>query len=62
VLQAYRHLGLGRKLVTAVMEAGRGRFRMLTLKTENPLAAALYRSLGFVEEPPVEHATHWCSI
>ena len=46
VLKAYRHLGLGRSLVRAVMAAAEGRFHMLTLRTENPVAARLYVSLG----------------
>ena len=62
VLKAYRHLGLGRSLVQAVMDAAQGHFHMLTLRTENPVAARLYVSLGFVEEPAVEHATHWCRL
>lgn len=62
VLKAYRHLGLGRSLVEAVMAAAVGHFHLLTLRTENPVAARLYASLGFVEEPSVEHATHWCRL
>ncbi|MFN3432580.1 MAG: GNAT family N-acetyltransferase, partial [Candidatus Sericytochromatia bacterium] len=62
VLKAYRHLGLGRSLVVAVMDAARGPFHMLTLRTENPVAARLYASLGFVAEPAVAHATHWCRL
>lgn len=62
VLKSHRKLGLARSLVSLVMDAGRGRFHTLTLRTENPVAAALYCSLGFVEEPPVAHATHWCKL
>jgi hypothetical protein len=51
-----------RPLVAESMEAAEGRFHMLTLRTENPEAARLYLSLGFVEEPAVAHATHWCRL
>jgi ribosomal protein S18 acetylase RimI-like enzyme len=47
VLSAYRRLGVGRLLVEAVLEAARGRFGLLRLRTTNPAAARLYESLGF---------------
>jgi GNAT superfamily N-acetyltransferase len=47
VLEALRRLGVGRQLVTHVIEAARGRFDHLRLRTDNPAAARLYESLGF---------------
>src|SRR5712692_10082911 len=47
VLSAYRRLGVGRRLVTEVMEAARSRFVGLHLRAENPAAARLYERLGF---------------
>ena len=47
VFAAYRRLGVGRLLVEAVLEAARGRFGLLRLRTANPAAARLYESLGF---------------
>jgi ribosomal protein S18 acetylase RimI-like enzyme len=47
VLSAYRRLGVGRRLVTEVMEAARSRFDGLHLRAENPAAARLYERLGF---------------
>ncbi|WJH33690.1 GNAT family N-acetyltransferase [Paenibacillus sp. CC-CFT747] len=42
-----RRLGVGRKLMGAVMMEARKHYKSLTLKTDNPVADAFYRSLGF---------------
>ena len=47
VLLAERRLSVGRQLVAAVLEAARGQFSRLRLRTANPAAARLYESLGF---------------
>jgi GNAT superfamily N-acetyltransferase len=47
VLSAFRQLGVGRRLVMAVIEAARGRFDTLRLRTGNPAAVRLYEALGF---------------
>ena len=47
VLPAERRLGVGRQLVGAVLDAARGRFRCVRLRTANAAAARLYESLGF---------------
>jgi len=47
VLSAYRRLGIGRQLVTEIIETARGRFESLHLRTNNPAAAQLYEKLGF---------------
>jgi GNAT superfamily N-acetyltransferase len=47
VLSAFRRLGVGRQLVTHVIESARRRFDHLRLRTDNPAAARLYESLGF---------------
>jgi ribosomal protein S18 acetylase RimI-like enzyme len=47
VLVAYRRLGVGRQLVAEVVNAGRGRFGSLHLRTGNPAAAQLYEACGF---------------
>lgn len=58
VALAHRRFGVGRALVTAVVDAGRGRFDRLRLSTSNPAAASLYTRLGFRETPGEGHATH----
>jgi len=47
VLSAYRRLGVGRALVAHVIQAARGRFDDLRLRTTNPAAARLYETFGF---------------
>jgi GrpB-like predicted nucleotidyltransferase (UPF0157 family) len=47
VLTAHRRFGVGRQLVTEIIEAARGRFDLLRLSTNNPAAAPLYEALGF---------------
>jgi GNAT superfamily N-acetyltransferase len=58
VLTAYRRLGTGRQLVLAVIEAARGRFELLRLRTTNPTAAQLYESLGFRPSAETADSTH----
>jgi ribosomal protein S18 acetylase RimI-like enzyme len=58
VLNTYRRLGIGRHLVTEVMEAARGRFDSLRLRTGNPAAAQLYERLGFRRGVDVAACTH----
>src|SRR5215470_5829438 len=58
VLSADRRLGAGRQLVLAVLQAARGRFDVLRLRTTNPAAARLYEGLGFRPSPGTADATH----
>jgi GNAT superfamily N-acetyltransferase len=58
VLSAYRRLGVGRQLVLAVLQAARGRFDVLRLRTTNPEAARLYESLGFTPSATTDDCTH----
>ena len=58
VLSAHRRLGVGRQLVAAVIEAARGRFDSLRLRTENPAAAEFYASLGFRPSTGTADCTH----
>lgn len=58
VLQAQRRLGVGRALVAAVLDAARGRFRCVRLRTTNPAAARLYESLGFRPSAGQPDCTH----
>jgi GNAT superfamily N-acetyltransferase len=47
VLAEFRRIGVGRRLVRAVVAAARGRFGSLRLRTESREAAAFYERLGF---------------
>jgi len=54
---AYRGHGVGRALLDAVLARAAGHFSVLTLFTENPLAARMYESAGF-ERVELEKVTH----
>jgi ribosomal protein S18 acetylase RimI-like enzyme len=58
VLAGYRRLGIGGGLVTAVIEAARGPFDRLHLRTANPAAARLYERLGFRPCAGARNCTH----
>jgi ribosomal protein S18 acetylase RimI-like enzyme len=47
VLVPHRRSGVGEQLVADVLEAARGRFERLHLRTTNAIAARLYERLGF---------------
>ena len=57
VRPAWRNKGIGRALVTALVDQARKHFRCVRLRAENPGAARLYESIGF---SPIEssEATH----
>jgi len=59
VLARYRRQGIGRRLVAEVIEAARGGFDTLRLRTANPAAARLYEALGFCSaSAAAEAASH----
>jgi len=58
VAQAARRLGVGAALMREVIQAARGAFDVLRLRTRNPAAAALYERLGFRPAPETADATH----
>lgn len=58
VLPACRRLGIGRKLVTVVIDAAQNRFDCLRLRTESPEAARFYERLGFGRCAGVPDCTH----
>jgi GNAT superfamily N-acetyltransferase len=57
VRRAWRNAGLGRALVSSLVEQARTSFHCVRLRAENADAARLYERMGFV---PVDgpHATH----
>jgi len=58
VLSAFRRRGVGRGLIAAVIEAARGRFGELRLRTGNPEAARVYEALGFQPFGRAADCTH----
>ncbi|HEX4309460.1 MAG TPA: GNAT family N-acetyltransferase [Acidobacteriaceae bacterium] len=54
---AWRNLGIGRTLVTALIDHARQHFRAVRLRAENPGAARLYQRIGFlpIEDPSATH-------
>jgi GNAT superfamily N-acetyltransferase len=57
VRSAWRNRGIGRALVTALVDHARIHFSCVRLRAENALAARLYESMGFVaiESPDASH-------
>jgi GNAT superfamily N-acetyltransferase len=62
VLSAYRRRGIGERLVTAIVDAARGRFQALRLLTSNPDAARLYERMGFARRRDEADCTHALGI
>ena len=62
VLTAHRRVGVGERLVTAIVAAARGRFHTLRLSTSISDAARLYERLGFRPRPGAVHCTHVMEI
>lgn len=58
VLSAFRRRGVGRRLIAAVIEAARGRFTALRLRTGNPEAARVYEAMGFRPSCRAADCTH----
>jgi len=58
VLSGQRRLGVGRRLVSEIIDAARGRFDRLRLRTEAPEAAQLYQALGFRPSVGTADCTH----
>jgi GNAT superfamily N-acetyltransferase len=57
VRRKWRRKGIGRELVSALIEEAKPHFQCVRLRAENPDAARLYERLGFVpiEVPDVTH-------
>jgi GNAT superfamily N-acetyltransferase len=58
VLCAHRRRGVGYRLMLEVIAAARRGFDVLRLRTNNPVAAALYEQLGFRRRDDVADCTH----
>ncbi|MBW4484170.1 MAG: GNAT family N-acetyltransferase [Tildeniella torsiva UHER 1998/13D] len=55
---AWRRRGVGRVLVTALMNVAKPHYQLLTLRTDTAAADAFYQTLGFKAEPHWPHTTH----
>jgi GNAT superfamily N-acetyltransferase len=62
VLPSARRMGIGRQLVTALIEHSRAHFRILTLRTPTAHGDAFYRSLGFSTQLVYAEATLWLGL
>ncbi len=62
VLVPHRRSGVGEQLVADVLEAARGRFKRLHLRTTNPTAARLYERLGFRRTFGARDRTHMLDV
>ena len=58
VATAHRRHGVGQQLVERIVEAARGPFDTLRLRTGNAAAARLYEKLGFHRCPGVPDCSH----
>jgi GNAT superfamily N-acetyltransferase len=58
VARTSRRHGIGRRLVQTVIQAARSQFRLLRVRTENPVAGWLFEQMGFSGNPGVPHCTH----
>ncbi|TLS52545.1 GNAT family N-acetyltransferase [Paenibacillus antri] len=62
VSPAYRRLGVGRKLMQALLADAAGTFDELQLRTDSIAADRFYRSLGFARVCDREEITHFIRI
>lgn len=58
----WRRAGLGRMLISALIDYSVARFEVLTLRTLTDHGDKFYTSLGFLREPNYDSATHWLSL
>lgn len=59
VSQRVRRFGIGRMLMDSVIEEARKNYKMLVLKTDNPIADTFYRSIGFMVTFDSENDSHF---
>lgn len=62
VMPDYRRLGVGRRLLQALIDHAYGHYQTLTLRTRTDHGHAFYTSLGFSAELRYADATHWLDI
>ncbi|RCW42422.1 GNAT family N-acetyltransferase [Paenibacillus prosopidis] len=59
VSQRVRRFGIGRMLMDSVIAEASKNYKMLVLKTDNPVADTFYRSIGFSVNFNSENESHF---
>lgn len=59
---AWRRAGIGRMLISALIDHSVAHFDVLTLRTPTDHGDKFYTSLGFQQEPRYDSVTHWLSL
>ena len=62
VLHEFRRHGIGRQLLSALIDHAQAHFTLLTLRTNTPAAAAFYEAIGFRTDSLPDQATHWLPL
>ncbi len=62
VTSEHRGKRIGSRLVRSVVTAAHGKFRLLRVRTENPIADALYERLGFQRVIGATDCTHMLAL
>jgi GNAT superfamily N-acetyltransferase len=62
VSQRVRRFGIGRMLMDSVITEARRNYKMLVLKTDNPIADTFYRSIGFSVNINSENESHFLQL
>jgi GNAT superfamily N-acetyltransferase len=62
VLRAHRGRGVGYRLVQSVVDAARGQFRFVRVRTANPEAGRLYERVGFEPAADLPDCTHFLCL
>ncbi|GGE61348.1 GNAT family N-acetyltransferase [Priestia taiwanensis] len=62
VLKEYRRLGLGKQLLTKIIEDAKNHFHVLVLYTDTEQADKFYTSCGFTKEKKFPKSTHFLNI
>lgn len=62
VLQKYRRQGIAKNLLKQIIELAQNHYEVLVLRTTNPNADQLYRSLGFTAGFYTEQSSHYLKL
>ncbi|MDR6548819.1 GNAT family N-acetyltransferase [Paenibacillus qinlingensis] len=62
VLETYRRYRVGKTLMTAIIHEAQRHYQALVLYTNNPVADAFYRNLGFISCTTMGKSTHYLDL